>query len=297
MRQRFSKFIIISMVIVAAFSLGSRAFADDDSDFKKAFRDLEGKPAVSTELTDEQKAILARAAAKKAALAEAAALAKAQKAAHDQELADHIRQKAEADKIARAKKAEEAAQKLANAKAEKVAAAQREKEAREARLKEQKAQALQRQAEAKAQAEEKRAELNAKQAEAIKGDSGTQAMASTNATANPKTTAIGLKAISKIRATENRANGIPGPNGRYTVKSGDDLQAVLTRWANQSGWTVQWKSDYAFAIVGNAGFGPEFKSAVQGLIDAMQEARPAPAVDLYPDNKMVVVLDGLTAVR
>jgi hypothetical protein len=83
----------------------------------------------------------------------------------------------------------------------------------------------------------------------------------------------------------------------FSVSTGDDLRAVMARWSQASGWTLVWHSDYAFQIAGSARFSGGFVDAVGALMAAMQEARPSPVADIYRENCVVVVKDGLSANR
>jgi hypothetical protein len=88
-----------------------------------------------------------------------------------------------------------------------------------------------------------------------------------------------------------------GPVGVWTVKPDDDLQKTLDQWAHRSGWHIQWQSQYNFTIGGPATFRTRFTSAVGALLSAMQEARPSPVADVWRDNCVIVISDGLTSAR
>lgn len=89
----------------------------------------------------------------------------------------------------------------------------------------------------------------------------------------------------------------PAPAVAWSVSPGEDLQNVLSRWANASGWTLVWSTEYSWQIGGRANFEGDLVSAVGGLMTGMQEARPAPLADVYRANRVLVVKDGLSVVR
>jgi hypothetical protein len=94
-----------------------------------------------------------------------------------------------------------------------------------------------------------------------------------------------------------RQQSSPVSHGGYGVRTGDDLHEVLLRWATGAGWTVVWQSDFSYQIAGNARFSGDFLDSVGALMAGMQEARPAPAADIYKSNHVIVVKDGLSASR
>ena len=88
-----------------------------------------------------------------------------------------------------------------------------------------------------------------------------------------------------------------GPVATWTVRPDEDLQAVLQAWTKKAGWHLQWQSDYNFTIGGSATFHSRFNVAVGSLMSGMQESRPSPVAEVYPENCVLIVTDGLSAVR
>lgn len=87
----------------------------------------------------------------------------------------------------------------------------------------------------------------------------------------------------------------PSGPANYSVRVGDDLREVLSRWTRAAGWTLVWNSSYEFQIAGSANFASNFVDAAGALLAAMQEARPSPVGDLYRANCVLVINDGLSA--
>jgi Toxin co-regulated pilus biosynthesis protein Q len=95
----------------------------------------------------------------------------------------------------------------------------------------------------------------------------------------------------------NVSNKKPKPSktvaSGWSVKIGDDLEGVLRRWAKRAGWHIVWHSENRFEIAGNAHFPSTFVESVSQLMDAMQDARPSPVANIYPENRVIVVVDGI----
>lgn len=116
--------------------------------------------------------------------------------------------------------------------------------------------------------------------------------------------ALGLAASTMAFAADydgpRRAKAPAGPcrpagPANYSVRAGDDLREVLSRWTRSAGWTLVWNSSYEFQIAGSANFSSNFVDAAGNLLAAMQEARPSPVGDLYRANCVLVINDGLSA--
>ena len=77
--------------------------------------------------------------------------------------------------------------------------------------------------------------------------------------------------------------------GLFSVKEGADLEGTLRGWAQRDGFTVLWKSQYAYEINSDATFSGNLIDAIKALSWAMRDVRPAPTVDIYMGNHTVVV--------
>ena len=84
-----------------------------------------------------------------------------------------------------------------------------------------------------------------------------------------------------------------GRTSGWSVRTGDDLETVLKQWASRAGWNIVWKSDNAYHLAGSTTFTGSFLEALDHLMTAMQDARPAPIANIYTQNQTIVVTDGL----
>lgn len=82
-------------------------------------------------------------------------------------------------------------------------------------------------------------------------------------------------------------------SGKFIVVPGYDLRVTLESWAAATGWTVNWQSEFKYAIEADATFQGDFVQATSDLIGAMSTARPTITVDFYSANRVVVISNTL----
>lgn len=82
-------------------------------------------------------------------------------------------------------------------------------------------------------------------------------------------------------------------SGKFIVVPGYDLRVTLEEWASQTGWTVNWQSEFKYEIEADATFHGDFVKATSDLIGAMSNARPTITVDFYSANRVVVISNTL----
>ena len=85
---------------------------------------------------------------------------------------------------------------------------------------------------------------------------------------------------------------VDAPAGLWAVKEGADLEGTLRGWAQRDGFTVLWRSEFAYEINSDATFSGNLVDAIKALSYAMRDVRPAPTVDIYMGNHTVVVSNG-----
>lgn len=83
---------------------------------------------------------------------------------------------------------------------------------------------------------------------------------------------------------------VAGGANTWNVFAGDSLENVLMDWADKSGWTVVWNSEYSYPIKASARFEGNFMDASAALIRSFNKANPPVRGEFYKGNKVLVVI-------
>lgn len=75
----------------------------------------------------------------------------------------------------------------------------------------------------------------------------------------------------------------------YVANAGGDLQATLTSWSQQAGWSIVWQSSYSYELTSGSRFAGSFEDSVKALLLAMRHTRPNPTAVFYGGNRVLVV--------
>ncbi|WP_250625584.1 toxin co-regulated pilus biosynthesis Q family protein [Pinirhizobacter soli] len=98
-----------------------------------------------------------------------------------------------------------------------------------------------------------------------------------------------LKANMRLPVTSAKDAVRPAPNPTWRIRTGSTLRLTLTEWANTARYKVVWEARHGFDIEADATIPGDFVAAVTALFDAYRSAAPALYVDIYPDQRIIVV--------
>lgn len=89
-------------------------------------------------------------------------------------------------------------------------------------------------------------------------------------------------------ATGAGSGGAPVP-ATYTVAPGETLRAVLTRWADASGWQLVWEPSQDYSLSAPASFPGDFPAAAGRLMESLQGNGAPFGAELYNGNRVIRV--------
>ena len=75
----------------------------------------------------------------------------------------------------------------------------------------------------------------------------------------------------------------------WVVSDGATLRAILTQWAEQSGWRLIWNMDRDYNVSAGAVFRGRFVDVSAALLRSFARATPAPKGVFYKGNKVLVI--------
>lgn len=75
----------------------------------------------------------------------------------------------------------------------------------------------------------------------------------------------------------------------WIARPGDDLRALLTSWAKESGWHVVWQTDRQYTLAAGTKMKGKFVNVASAIIRAFARATPAPRVVFYRGNRVMVI--------
>jgi len=75
----------------------------------------------------------------------------------------------------------------------------------------------------------------------------------------------------------------------WYAEEGDNLKSLLTKWSEDSGWRLVWKTNRNYVLNAGAMFRGRFADVSSALIRAFARARPAPVATFYKGNRVLVV--------
>lgn len=104
---------------------------------------------------------------------------------------------------------------------------------------------------------------------------------------------MSVREVTATGRTPSIRNAAPAPrnvvsNGTWRAVRGENLDQVLSDWADRAGWTVVFNSQIIYEMQAGAEFTGEFTEAVAGLVRSVR-ARPMPVVTFYRGNNVAVV--------
>lgn len=75
----------------------------------------------------------------------------------------------------------------------------------------------------------------------------------------------------------------------WTAQPQDTVQTLLTKWSDESGWTLVWKLDRDYVLEAGVVFRGTYMDAAMALLRSFARANPAPIGTFYKGNRVLVV--------
>jgi hypothetical protein len=107
-------------------------------------------------------------------------------------------------------------------------------------------------------------------------------------TSSPAPAATGLPASLEMPGTASGSGGAPVP-ATYTVAPGETLRAVLTRWADASGWRLVWEPTQDYVLSAPASFSGSFREASTQIMESLKHNGAPFGAELYTGNRVLRV--------
>ena len=75
----------------------------------------------------------------------------------------------------------------------------------------------------------------------------------------------------------------------WEARPGDTLRGLLTRWGEQSGWTVIWSLERDYHLEAGVVFRGRFVDVAGAIVRVFARATPAPIGTFYQGNRVLVI--------
>ncbi len=84
---------------------------------------------------------------------------------------------------------------------------------------------------------------------------------------------------------------VPARPSICCLYKGRTLKHSVHRWAQSAGWTLQWPFPYDYPILVTTCFKGGFSQAIQAVTQAYSQAEHPFYLDLYPQQRLVIIGD------
>lgn len=88
----------------------------------------------------------------------------------------------------------------------------------------------------------------------------------------------------------------PSAATRWRIRAGSTLRQAIEAWANAASYQVVWHARHGFNIEADATFQGDFLTAVKSLFEGYGAADSPLSVDVYPDQRLLVITSAANAV-
>lgn len=82
----------------------------------------------------------------------------------------------------------------------------------------------------------------------------------------------------------------------WRIHAGSTLRQTIDQWASAARYQVVWHARHGFNIEADANFPGDFLTAVKNLFDSYEAADAPLYVDVYPDQRLLVVTSATATV-